>query len=340
MLRVKKEGVLLRPTNLPFENRAVFNPGALQEGKTVHLLYRALDKNHYSSLGYAELKGPLELKQRWDRPFMQGKLACEKMGLEDPRLVKIKNQILLTYTVHDGKNAQLTLSAGESLFNLKRLGIISPRLSYDHVGKLFSYSRLKDKYYSFLAYYKEFVHPRVKVWDKDGFFLPEKINSRFIFFHRILPDIQIARARRLKDLTDKNFWINNIKRLNRYVIMEPRYSWEIRHIGGGAPPIKTSAGWLMIYHGVETCNHRRIYHAGAALLDLKTLKLKARLPYPLFSPTTSWEKRGEVSNVVFPTGTAIFKDKLFVYYGAADKYVAVASLNLKQLLKELKKHSF
>ena len=51
-----------------------------------------------------------------------------------------------------------------------------------------------------------------------------------------------------------------------------------------------------------------------------------------------WERQGHVHNVVFPTGTAQFKDRLYIYYGAADSYVACASIRLPQLLKEILKY--
>lgn len=54
-----------------------------------------------------------------------------------------------------------------------------------------------------------------------------------------------------------------------------------------------------------------------------------------FSPKEDYEKMGDVSNIVFPTGTAIFKKRLYIYYGAADKRIAVVSCNLKALLKKL-----
>jgi predicted GH43/DUF377 family glycosyl hydrolase len=48
-----------------------------------------------------------------------------------------------------------------------------------------------------------------------------------------------------------------------------------------------------------------------------------------------WELKGEVNNVVFPTGTALFDDTLYIYYGAADKRIACISLSIKALLTEL-----
>jgi hypothetical protein len=81
-----------------------------------------------------------------------------------------------------------------------------------------------------------------------------------------------------------------------------------------------------------------VYSACAALLDLENPQIEiARLPYPLFKPEFVWELKGEVNNVCFPTGSVVFDDKLYIYYGAADKLIAAKSLNLAELLSELKK---
>ena len=72
------------------------------------------------------------------------------------------------------------------------------------------------------------------------------------------------------------------------------------------------------------------------MLDLKDPSNElARLPHALFSPEYEWELIGEVNNVVFPTGTTIFGGTLFIYYGAADSVIAVASLKLSELIEEL-----
>jgi predicted GH43/DUF377 family glycosyl hydrolase len=267
---------------------------------------------------------------------MKGRYKYESHGIEDPRIVKIDDKYYLTYVAHDGKNALVAYASGKDLFALKRGGVISPDLSYNLVGRLFDYSKLNDKYYFFKSYYKDNVGPFVKLWDKDGFLFPEKFGDRYAFVHRILPDIQVAYFHRFKELKDRHYWIENIKRLSKHVIMEGMHGFEARNVGGGAPPIRTKEGWLLIYHGVEPLNKGRIYHAAAALLDLKDpTRVIARLPYPLFSPSEEYELKGNVGNVVFPTGTATFKDRLYVYYGAADKYICLASVNLKSLIKEL-----
>jgi len=339
MLQIKKEGIILKPTTRDFENLSVFNPGIYQDGQYVHVFYRALNQRHISTLGYAKLKGPLEVVERWKKPYMKPQYEYEKNGVEDPRVVKIKDTFYMTYVVHDGKNALLAYSFGQDLFNLEKGGVISPQLSYNAVGKLFNYSKLDDKYYFFKSYYKDMVARDVLLWDKDGYLFPEKIKRKFALVHRILPDVQIAYFKDWQQLKDKNFWQENIKHLSKNVILESEHGFESRNVGGGAPPIKTKVGWLFIYHGVEPFNKGRVYHAGAALLDLKNpTKVIARLPEPLFSPEEDWEHLGHVHNVVFPTGTAIFDNHLYIYYGAADTYVAVASVNLSSLIKELLKY--
>jgi predicted GH43/DUF377 family glycosyl hydrolase len=60
------------------------------------------------------------------------------------------------------------------------------------------------------------------------------------------------------------------------------------------------------------------------------------LPYALFFPEKEWELKGEVNNVCFPTGAVVEGDTLYIYYGAADERIAVASLSIKELLTELK----
>lgn len=339
MLKVKKHGVIIEPTKLPFENRSVFNPGILQEGQNVHVIYRAMNKDHISCLGYAKLGGPIKVIERWPRPFMCPEYKYEKYGIEDARITKIGDIVYLVYVVHDGKNALVACAYGRDLFNLKRVGIISPRFSYDTAAKFFNARKLKDKYFFFKSYYKDHISRSVKLWDKDAFFFPEKIKGKLALIHRILPDIQIIYCNKLSQLKNQDFWKKYLSQLDKYVILENKHHFEARNVGGGAPPIKTKFGWLLIYHGVEPDNRGRVYHAGAALLSEKDpTKIIARLPRPLFSPDKKWEKQGSVYNVVFPTGTAQFGDKLYIYYGAADSKIAVVSVKLSSLFKELLKN--
>lgn len=50
------------------------------------------------------------------------------------------------------------------------------------------------------------------------------------------------------------------------------------------------------------------------------------------APEEHFEKIGDVKNVVFPTGSCIIDDQLYLYYGAADKVCCVATVDLDSLL--------
>jgi len=85
----------------------------------------------------------------------------------------------------------------------------------------------------------------------------------------------------------------------------------------------------LIYHGVHDTIHGLVYTACARLLDLKNPQNEiARLPFPLFEPEKDWEVKGEVNNVCFPASSIIVEDKRYIYYGAANEQIALASLRV------------
>ena len=139
----------------------------------------------------------------------------------------------------------------------------------------------------------------------------------------------------LEELTTE-YWQNYFMHLEDYIVISPKHKHEISYIGGGCPPIETSKGWLVIYHGVYDTVKGYVYCACAALLDINNpQKLISRLPYPLFKPEHNWELTGEVNNVCFPTGAIVIEDTLYIYYGAADEQIACATVKLSELLNEL-----
>lgn len=336
MLKVKKHGIILRPTKLKFETEAVLNPAVIKEGNNVHFYYRAIGKNNESNIGYAKLKGPLKIIERWKKPFMGIDYEYEKRGVEDPRIVKLGKTFYMTYVAHDGKNAITAYATSKDLMHFKKRGIISPRISYRRAEKLFKQSHLKDAYYFFSSYYQDQAGKDVLLWEKDIFLFPKKIHGKYALVHRILPDIQLVYFKSFKEL-NSDFWKKEIAHLSKDVLLEGSHWYETRNIGGGCPPIETKYGWVFIFHSVEEINQGRVYHASAALLDKKDpRKVIARLHEPLFSPEEKWERQGFVNNVVFPTGTALFGKKLYIYYGAADKYIAAASVDIDDLIYTMK----
>ncbi|MBE0647159.1 MAG: pesticidal protein Cry7Aa [Bacteroidales bacterium] len=338
MIEVKKEGIILDKTDLEFENEGVLNPAVIREGDSVHMFYRAVSTGNHSTIGYCRLDGPLTVAERWDKPFMVPEFDYETHGVEDARIVKINSLFYMTYTGYDGINARGALATSKDLRHFKKQGLIVPPITYaKFVSLAESAGKVNKNYYHNHKFYYQKADPEKKMmlWDKNVIFFPRRINGKLVFLHRIRPGIQIVSINSLKDLTN-DFWGDYFNNLEEHIVFDPVYKHESSYIGGGCPPIETEHGWLLIYHGVEKTSRGNVYSACAALLDLDNpLKEITRLPFPLFSPEYEWELKGEVNNVVFPTGTALFGDTLFIYYGAADTHIACASVSLSALLAEL-----
>jgi predicted GH43/DUF377 family glycosyl hydrolase len=337
MAEVTKHGIFLEKTSNAFESKAVLNPATYQEGDTVNVFYRAVSDKDISSVGYCKTNGPTEVVKRSPKPILVPEHDYEIKGVEDPRIVKIDDAYYLTYTAFDGKNARIAYAKSYDLIHFEKQGIISANITYKEAEKLFASSHLKDRYYFFSSYMQEKAGEDILLWEKNGILFPEKINGKFAMIHRILPEMQLIYFDDFEQLKDRDFWTEHLSNLAEHVIIENTEWYETRNIGAGAPPIKTEAGWLLIYHAVRELNVRRTYSVSAIMLDLDDpSKVVGKLKNPLFSPTEDWEKDSiEGKHVVFPSGTSIFNNKLYIYYGAADSRIGVASVEMDNFLRDL-----
>ncbi len=117
------------------------------------------------------------------------------------------------------------------------------------------------------------------------------------------------------------------------LIQAPKFHWELIQIGNCGSPIETKEGWLVITHGVGPM---REYVLGASLFDLDDPEKEiGRLKAPLLSPNAE-EREGYVPNVVYSCGSVIHNGNLIVPYGMSDCASTYASVNLSELLDELK----
>ena len=341
MIKVKSEGIILESSRNAFDGQAVLNPTCVEIDGITHMFYRGVRQGDMvSSIGYCQLVDNKVVK-RIDQPVLFPEYDYEKKGVEDPRIVFLDGIYYLFYTAYDGKNAIFAYATSTDLVNFTKHGVISPRITYAEAGRLFGCSKtgVREKYFFFESYIRDRQGADILLWEKDAFIFPKKINNKFALVHRVLPGIQVIYFDDFKELTD-DYWRAYLKDLGRYVMLDSEYRFESRNIGGGCPPIETRDGWLLIYHAVEDSHVGRIYHAAAALFDLDDpTKVIARMKKPLFSPNEEWEKRGDVNNVVFPTGTVVKDDRLYIYYGAADKRIAAKSVDMEELLRELKNNS-
>ncbi len=307
--RTKENPIITPMKNHPWEAKATFNPGAIYEGGKVHILYRAMSEDNTSVFGYATSADGIHIDYRHSEPvyvprepFEQKLTPGGNSGCEDPRLTKIGDTIYMLYTAYDGKHP--------------------PRIAITSIP-------LKK----FLAGIWEWAKPVLisppEFDNKDACVFPEKVTGKYLIFHRFGNDIDIALVPHLN--FDGKTWLEE----HRWLF--PRKGmWDSLKVGIAAPPIKTRAGWILLYHGVSEEDHQ--YRVGAVLLDLKDpTKIISRTNEPLLEPEMPYEKNGQIANVVFPCGAVAIGDTIFIYYGGGDSVVGVAMVKLERIIAELQK---
>lgn len=311
-MQVERLGVLLKPEN---KAEAKFNAGMVRCRDTVHMLYRYAVAEDYkdgksivysaNKIYYARLdtNGRL-IRDYSDKAFIEAESEAEKMGCEDPRIVEFEGWYYIFYSAFDGETCRVGVARTSDFTSVEKLGVI----------------------------------PTVQ-WDKDAFIFPERIDGKIVYMHRIEPDIEMDTFSELEDMFSEDYWREYENKIHEKVVLSGAEPWENLKIGGSVPPIKTEIGWLLIYHGVADDRDPFCYRAGAALLDLNNpSRVISRLPFPLLEPEKEYECVGDVNNVVFPQGAFIENEWLYISYGAADKYVAMARVKYGELLEELKKY--
>lgn len=106
--------------------------------------------------------------------------------------------------------------------------------------------------------------------------------------------------------------------------------WDEKRVGEGGAPIETEHGWLMLYHAY---NNDHEYRLGVCLLDRDDPSCVLSRPRePIFEPQELWELRGDVPNVVFSCANPVVGGTVYVFYGAADHVIGLATCPLDDLL--------
>ena len=302
-----KENPILKPIpEHPWESKAVFNAASFELDGMIHILYRAMGEGDTSVIGYATSKTGTRISERLPEPIyvpredFEKKLRPGNSGCEDPRVTVIGETIYMAYTAFDGEH--------------------STHVALTSISTKDFLARKWDKW----------AKPQLTtpdgINDKDTGLLPEKVGGQFMLFHRIDPQLC---ADFLDTLDFKK------SRLTRCIeIMGPRPGlWDSKKIGIAGPPIKTDAGWLLIYHGVSKTS---TYRLGAALLDLNNPTVViSRMVDTILEPLEHYEVEGIVRRAIFSCGAVLRGDTLFIYYGGADTVLGVAKVSVKKLLKIL-----
>jgi len=215
--------------------------------------------------------------------------------VEDPRVTELDGRFYMAYTAYGSAGAHPEV--GEMPLGITPMYAVSDNLiSWERLG------------------------PVVEGEDnKDHALFPERVDGRFVTFHRRPPSIWLAFS------DDLRSWDSHVE------IMQPRPGlWDGKRIGAGGPPIRTDEGWLVLYHGYDESH---VYCMGAALLDLEDpTKVLKRPKSTVLEPQETWEIRGDVPNVVFGTANPVVDGVVHLYYGGADRVIGLATAPLDELL--------
>lgn len=335
-MKLKKctENPILSPQDCsPWESLSTCNPGVYYDNGIFYMLYRAAgkDKKHVIRFGLATSIDGIHFERKNKLPVFSPSLDGPDSGcVEDPRIVKFGDEYFVTYAYratppgeywmfpHDQvllpeSGEYMPIAYSRNLAN-SGLAVTSDFHSFRRLGRLTS--------------------PVLD--DRDVILFPEKINGKYVMLHRPkqyvgkeynvkYPSIWIKFSTDLLSWEDKDSFL---------LITGRDGTWEEK-VGGAAPPLKTEAGWLVLYHGVDS-GGKGIYRVGALLLDLNNpLKILARTNNCILEPEADCEMNGYYNGCVFPVGNAIVNDVLYVYYGAADKYICLATCPVNDLISYL-----
>ncbi|QQS60899.1 MAG: hypothetical protein IPN70_03330 [Candidatus Moraniibacteriota bacterium] len=325
--------ILLPKNENEWETKAAFNPTALcdDEGR-VHIVYRAIGEGDVSVLGYALSYDGVTIFEREEKPMYVPRTVheglCENVlkmsdslfspyssgggawgGCEDPKLTRIEDTVYMTYVAYNGWGP--------------------PRIALTSIPMEDFLNRNWENWK-----YPILISPPGKV-AKSAAILPEKINGKYVVFYRIFPDVLVDFVDSLDDFDGENTFLQNIHQIS------PREGfWDAGKFSFGAAPIRTSEGWLVIYHAVtgrqEWPGSDLRYKIGAMLLDLEhPERVICRSSRPILEPDLDYENGGWKAGVIYPCGAIVREDILYVYYGGADTVTCVASAPLQEFLKIL-----
>lgn len=296
--RYQATPIILPDLTSDWESGNVFNPSVIYHNHLFHMHYRAQGLDWISRIGYAVSEDGVNWN-RLRRPVLEPMDGSDSRGVEDPRVIEIDGVFYMTYTAYGRKY----LGTGESRYHK---GSILPMIARSQ--NLITWER---------------IGPLVRGEDnKDHVLFPRRINGRYVALHRRRPDVWIAYSHDLITWPEEDM----------ASIYGPRVDngWDSNTVGSNGVPIETEHGWLLINHGYGP---DIVYHFGVILLDLDDpTKVIHRPKAPIFWPEELWELKGDKSNVVFSNTNPVVDGTVYVYYGAADHVIGLATCQLAEIL--------
>lgn len=328
--RYEKNPIITPRPHLDWECLVTTNPGAYydEQRREVVMLYRAAgaDPQHYIHLARAVSRDGFNF-ERFDEPVVSPSRDGHDGGcVEDARIVRFGEHYFVTYASRFFPPGEYWREDADRLMP-PVCPVYFPRTLRENIT---SSGLLLSKDLKTFIRAGRMTDPGID--DRNVILFPEKIGGRYAMLHRPMdwagngygtpvPSIWLATGDDLLTMREDR------------LLATPRHTWEQRKMGANTPPLRTRHGWLFLYHGVGE-DHR--YRIGAMLLDLQDpTRVLHRTPECILEPEAPYELDGPYVGCVFPCGKVVINGTLFVYYGAADRFVAVATCRLDELLSHL-----
>lgn len=341
-ITTRRLGIALAPDGSPFEAEGVLNPAIARDRNGRLLMYpRMVAAGNVSRIGIAPaiagrsgaFERPsvlLEPEADYERRTEPGGFGCE-----DPRVTFIPRLDLyvMAYTAFGPHGPRIAIAVSSDAHSWTRLGRIEfAEPSLNHVPN-------KDAAFfpepvrspsgvpSFALYHRPMLRASVNGQAPIGLILALPPEEREVTCLAYVPAAAVFRN------------VGALRFAGESVPVLPvSESWGWLKNGAGTPPVKTRAGWLSFFHGVDVVTRgdaeSLYYRAGLVIHDLdRPDRLVYRSPQPLLGPRTPEERIGIVNDVVFPTGIDVVRDGSYdVYYGAADARIARARVDVPAAL--------
>ncbi len=319
----------------PVSDRAVhwealhtFNPAAMVRDGKVVVLYRAEDDSgsmtiggHTSRLGMAVSTDGVHFTRMPAPVFYPAEDAQLERewpgGVEDPRLVESEDgTYVLTYTQWSRTTGTYTIGIATSkdLVHWEKHG---PALGT--TGKYASW-----KYKS----------AGIVTQVKDGHLLAAKIGGKYWMYWGEV-EVHVASSSDLVHWTPvEDASGEPVVLLNKRPGMSDSGFPET-----GPPAVLTKRGIVLLYNAKNATNASRdksvgpgAYSVQEALFDSNDPALLiSRTEKPAFTPALPWERSGQyAAGTTFAEGLVLFRGKWWLYYGAADSFVGVATAPVKR----------
>lgn len=316
-----------------WENFCVLNPAVIYDEvrKKFVMVYRAAgdDAKHIIRLGLATSDDGIHFTRYSNEPIFDIDHGDADGGcVEDPRLVKLGDYYYMTYASKPFYVGRYWLDKD------KRYNSECPFEESPEIAPTFINKRHTTTY---LAYTKDFIHYKrlgritdSRYDNRDCVIFPEKVNGKFVKIDRPY-----------RDGPNPSMWITYSDDLLEWGEPSLLYKvgqcdWEGVRIGAGCPPLKTSKGWLLLYHGVSRIDQK--YRIGFMLLDLENpSRIISKTKNYVMEPDLPFEESEVYPGCVFPTGWVNKDNVLYIYYGTGDKHVALALSSVDEILEELAK---